>query len=63
MTKRDQTAVDNFLCSLHGLTYQEAIGNAELDAHSYGWSRETVAAIRAGVSRYFFPGRQLNGGV
>lgn len=60
MNKRiDQNAVSNFLCSLSGLSYQEAIGNAEMDAHSYGWSRETTAAIRAGISRHYFPTRQV----
>jgi len=47
-------AVANFLGSLGDLTYQEAIGNLEMDAHSYGWSRETVAAIRSGLSSHFF---------
>lgn len=55
MASVDQTAVDNFLGTLEGLTYQEAVGNCEMDAASHGWSRETQAAIRVGLLAHFFP--------
>ena len=42
-------AVSNFLCSMHGLTYHEAMGNLELDAQMYKWNSATVSAIRSGI--------------
>lgn len=42
-------AVENFLGTLHGKDYQEHIMNAEMDAKSYRWNHETVAAIKIGV--------------
>lgn len=50
-------AVENFLGTLDGLTYQEAMMNLAQDAKSYGWNAETVAAIRAGILKRFFPTR------
>lgn len=47
-------AVQNFLGTLGDMTYQEAIANVEMDARSYRWSRETVAALRKGISEHFF---------
>lgn len=47
-------AVENFLTSLDGLSYQEAVGNCELDARSYGWNHETQAAIRIGLCEHYF---------
>lgn len=47
-------AVKNFLGSVGDLTYQEAVGNVEMDAQSYGWNHETVAAIREGLLTHFF---------
>jgi hypothetical protein len=49
-----QTAVENFLSSLGDLNYQEAVGNCELDARSYGWNHETSSAIRIGLLEHFF---------
>lgn len=51
--KVDKAAVENFLGSLDGLSYQEAVGNCEMDAHSYKWSRATSAAIRIGLVENF----------
>ena len=48
-------AVVNFLISLDGLSYQEAVGNAELDARSYRWTLETLAAIKVGLLKHYFP--------
>ena len=53
-------AVENFLSTLGDLTYQEAVANCELDARSYGWSRETSAAIRTGLCEHFFGPEGLN---
>jgi hypothetical protein len=50
-------AVQNFLSSLDGMTYQEAVGNCELDARSYRWSLETVGAIREGILDHFHGGK------
>lgn len=50
-----KTAVKNFLCTLDGMTYQDAVGNCEMDAKSYGWSLETSAAIRIGILEHFHP--------
>lgn len=47
-------AVENFLGSLGDLTYQEAVGNCELDARSYRWNHETVGAIREGLVEHYF---------
>lgn len=43
-------AVQNFLTSLNGLTYQEAIGNLEIDRRLYGWNIITFSAIREGIN-------------
>jgi hypothetical protein len=51
--KVNKTAVENFLGSLGGLSYQEAVGNCEMDAASYRWSRETSAAIRIGLVEHY----------
>lgn len=48
-----QIAVENFLITLNGMTYQEAVGNCELDAASYRWNYETQAAIREGIIEHF----------
>ncbi len=50
------TAVENFLSSLVGMDYQEAVGNCEMDAKSYRWNHETSAAIRIGLTEHFFRG-------
>ncbi len=42
-------AVENFLCSLGDMSYQEAVGNCEMDASSYRWNYETSGAIREGI--------------
>ncbi len=47
-------AVENFLGTLGDMTYQEALSNVEMDARSYRWSRETVAAIRKGLTEHYF---------
>jgi len=47
-------AVVNFLSSLEGLTYQEAVANCECDAQSYGWNHETSGAIREGLVQHYF---------
>lgn len=51
-----KVAVENFLGSLDGMTYQEAVGNCEMDARSYRWSLETVGAIREGLLAHFHGG-------
>ena len=51
--KVKKVAVMNFLGSVGGLTYQEAVSNCELDARSYGWNYETVGAIREGLDHFF----------
>jgi len=51
--KVKRVAVENFLCSLDGMTYQEAVGNCEMDAKSYRWNYETQGAIREGILEYF----------
>lgn len=53
MSAPDRTAVGNFLASLDGLTYQEAVANCEADKASYGWSHETSGAIREGIAKHF----------
>ncbi len=55
----DPVPVTNFLSSLSGLSLQEALSNCELDSASFGWGRETSAAIRSGVLESFHgrPGR------
>ena len=50
-------AVENFLGTLGSMSYQDAIANVECDARSYRWSRETVAAIRKGLTEHFFGGK------
>jgi len=49
-----KVAVENFLGTLDGMTYQEAVSNCELDARSYRWSYETSGAIREGLVTHFF---------
>ena len=52
---RDESvAIQNFLGSLGGLTYQEAMGNLAMDAQAYHWGRSTVSAIRLGITAHFF---------
>lgn len=51
--KVNKTAVENFLGSLSGLSYQEAVGNCEMDAKSYKWNRQTSSAIRIGLVEHF----------
>jgi len=53
--KTRRVAVENFLSSLGGLSFQEAKGNLELDAASYRWNEETVGAIWTGVLEHFGP--------
>jgi hypothetical protein len=48
-------AVENFLASLDGLTYQEAVANCEQDARSYRWNHATSGTIREGLVEHFFP--------
>ena len=55
--KVDSWAVANFLGSLGGMTYQEAVGNCEMDARSYGWNYETSGAIREALVEHFFSHR------
>jgi hypothetical protein len=49
-------AVINFLSSLEGMSYQEAVANCEMDARSYRWNLETSGAIREGLIKYYFGG-------
>ncbi len=42
-------AVENFLSSLDGLSYTEAIGNLEIDGRLYKWNAATYAAIKEGI--------------
>lgn len=51
-------AVENFLSTLDGMTYQEAVGNCELDKRSYRWNDETSGAIREGLTEHYF-GRKV----
>lgn len=44
-----RVAVENFLMSLNDSTYQEMVGNCEMDAASYKWNTATVGAIREGI--------------
>jgi hypothetical protein len=46
-------AVQNFLGSLGGSSYQDAMANLEMDARSYGWNTATQSAIRAGILENF----------
>lgn len=48
-----QNAVDNFLASLGSLTKDQALANLALDARSYKWNAETIAAIKAGIEVHF----------
>lgn len=48
-----QNAVDNFLASLGSLTKDQALANLALDARSYRWNAETVAAIKGGIEAHF----------
>ena len=48
-----RTAVENFLSTLDGMTYPEAVGNCEIDKKSYGWNHETSGAIREGIVEHF----------
>jgi hypothetical protein len=45
-----RVAVQNFLFSLGDMTYEEAVGNLELDARSYRWNKETRRAIGEGLA-------------
>lgn len=51
--KARRAAVENFLSSLNGLSFQEAKGNLELDARSYRWNEETYGAIWTGILEHF----------
>lgn len=51
----DRIAIENFCCSLHGLTEGEALANLQLDAESYGWNGATIRAIRAGIADHYAP--------
>jgi hypothetical protein len=53
-SKVNKRAVENFLCSLDGLSYQEAVSNCEIDAKSYKWNYETSSAIRLGIIEFFY---------
>lgn len=46
-------AVENFLSSLDGLSYQEAKGNLELDRSAYKWNDATYGAIWTGLLEAF----------
>jgi hypothetical protein len=48
-------AVKNFLFSMQSArsTEWEASMNLTYDAKSYRWSKETVAAIKAGIKKHF----------
>lgn len=50
-----RTAVENFLGTLDGLSYEEAVANCVQDAKSYRWNRETSGTIREGLVEHFFP--------
>jgi hypothetical protein len=50
----DADAVINFLSSLEGLTYEEAVANAMQDKRDYKWNHATSGAIREGLIAYFF---------
>lgn len=45
-----RVAVENFLGTLDGLTYTEALKNLEADRKGYGWKSPTVSAILAGLN-------------
>lgn len=47
-------AVRNFLSSLEGMSYQEAVANCEMDKQSYGWNHATSGAIREGLVAHYF---------
>ena len=42
-------AVENFLASVDGQPYDNAMGNLEIDAQAYGWNAATQKAIRDGI--------------
>jgi hypothetical protein len=46
-------AVENFLSTLGGLSYEDAVGNCSLDAKSYGWNLETYCALCEGIREHF----------
>lgn len=48
-----RTAVENFLGTVSGLSYNDAVANCMQDARDYRWSSETVAAIREGLAIHF----------
>lgn len=54
-------ALENFLYSIDDLSYQEAVGNCELDARSYRWNLATVGAIREGILRLLDKGKSDSG--
>lgn len=52
LTSRDKVkkiAVENFLCSLSGNKTADLM-NVSLDAKSYGWNKETIKAIKDGIT-------------
>ena len=42
-------AVENFLCTIDGLTRDEALANLEQDTKAYKWNAATGRAIRLGI--------------
>lgn len=50
-----RVAVENFLSSLGGLSFQGAKANLEMDAASYRWNEETYGAIWTGILEHFGP--------
>lgn len=50
-------AVAMFMGTIDGLTLNEAMANAELDARAYGWSRATTRTLASRI-RLHFAGRR-----
>jgi hypothetical protein len=53
-SKVKKSVVENFLGTLDGMSYQEAVANCEVDAKAYGWNHETSGAIREGLVLHYF---------
>lgn len=51
--QRANLALDNFMASIHGLTLDEAMANAALDAKSYGWTREQTRVLGVRIRAHF----------
>lgn len=45
--------VSNFLATLDGMTYEDAIQNLKMDARLYRWTEETITAIFMGIQEYY----------